>query len=256
MMAGDDGSAMPVYDFSTINGKALGFGEPLRVKRGERVLVHLLNSSPTEVHWVALAGHRFQVIALDGNAVGRQQTVEMLRLGPAERVSAIVEMDAPGMWTQPKTLIWDYRQFADAPDAAVSGAEVVRIPLTFASKFRGHGSEEEWTINGRSYPHTDEPLLTLGTRYRLVMKNLSTDMHPIHLHRHVFEVRRVDGGPEMSGLRKDVLLVPAKSTAEVEFTASQPGRTLLHCHQQDHMDRGFMMVFRGGIYTGAGSRRA
>jgi FtsP/CotA-like multicopper oxidase with cupredoxin domain len=45
-------------------------------------------------------------------------------------------------------------------------------------------------------------------------------------------------------LRKDVVLVPAKSTAEVEFVANNPGRTLFHCHQQDHMDRGFMMVFR------------
>jgi FtsP/CotA-like multicopper oxidase with cupredoxin domain len=25
--------------------------------------------------------------------------------------------------------------------------------------------------------------------------------------------------------------------------ADHPGKTLLHCHQQDHIDRGFMMVF-------------
>jgi FtsP/CotA-like multicopper oxidase with cupredoxin domain len=50
----------PVYDVSTINGKMLGFGEPVRVKQGERVLMHVLNSSPTEVHWIALAGHKFR----------------------------------------------------------------------------------------------------------------------------------------------------------------------------------------------------
>jgi FtsP/CotA-like multicopper oxidase with cupredoxin domain len=48
----------------------------------------------------------------------------------------------------------------------------------------------------------------------------------------------------MAGLWKDVVLVPARTTAEVEFVANNPGRTLFHCHQQDHMDRGFMMVFR------------
>jgi FtsP/CotA-like multicopper oxidase with cupredoxin domain len=48
----------------------------------------------------------------------------------------------------------------------------------------------------------------------------------------------------MHGLWKDVVLVRAKSTVEVEFLANHPGRTLFHCHQQDHMDRGFMMVFR------------
>jgi FtsP/CotA-like multicopper oxidase with cupredoxin domain len=76
------------------------------------------------------------------------------------------------------------------------------------------------------------------------MKNLSLDDHPIHLHRHIFEVTQLGDGPLMRGLRKDVVLIPAKSTSKVEFTADHPGRTLFHCHQQDHMDRGFMMVFR------------
>jgi FtsP/CotA-like multicopper oxidase with cupredoxin domain len=86
--------------------------------------------------------------------------------------------------------------------------------------------------------------LKTGERYRLVMRNLSMDDHPMHLHRHTFEIRRVDGSPEIHGLMKDVVLIPAKTTAEVEFVANNPGRTLFHCHQQDHMDRGFMMVFR------------
>jgi len=30
----------------------------------------------------------------------------------------------------------------------------------------------------------------------------------------------------------------------IEFTADDPGLTLFHCHQQDHMDMGFMMLFR------------
>jgi FtsP/CotA-like multicopper oxidase with cupredoxin domain len=269
---GDDGYMNPVYDVSTINGKMLGFGEPVRVKQGDRVLIHVLNSSPTEVHWIALAGHSFRIIALDGNAVPQPQTGAMLRLAPAERVSAVVEMNNPGAWvlgevrkhiqsagmgvvieyagsagkpawTQPESLIWDYRQFAASEETKPGGENVTRIDLTFDSKFQGHGNEELWRINGKSYPHTDEPILKSGERYRLVMKNLSMDDHPMHLHRHTFEVRRVGGSPEIHGLRKDVILVPAKTTAEVEFVANNPGKTLFHCHQQDHMDRGFMMVF-------------
>jgi FtsP/CotA-like multicopper oxidase with cupredoxin domain len=270
---GDDGYMNPVYDVSTINGKMLGFGEPIRVKQGERLLMHVLNSSPTEVHWVALVGHSFKVVALDGNPVSQPQTVPMLRLSPAERVSAVVEMNAAGVWVlgevrkhvqaagmgivieyagasgkpvwnQPDDLVWNYRQFASPTSTAVRDEEVDRIELSFDSKFQGHGNEELWRINGKSYPNNDEPVLTTGRRYRLVMKNLSLDDHPMHLHRHTFEVRQVEGGPEMYGLKKDVVLVPAKSTAEVEFVANNPGRTLFHCHQQDHMDRGFMMVFR------------
>ncbi len=268
---GDDGFMKPLYDFSTINGKMLSFGEPIRVKQGERVLMHVLNSSPTEVHWVALAGHSFHVVSLDGNSVPQSQTVSMLRLAPAERVSAVVEMNAPGVWVlgevrkhlqqagmgiileyagatgkpqwiQPPDLVWDYRQFALLGRATTT--ETVRIDLVFDSKFQGHGNEELWRINGKSYPQTDEPILKTGQRYRLVLKNLSADDHPIHLHRHTFELRQIDGSPEMHGLSKDVVLVPAKSTAEIEFVANNPGKTLFHCHQQDHMDRGFMMIFR------------
>jgi FtsP/CotA-like multicopper oxidase with cupredoxin domain len=277
-MAAGDGSAMPEYDVTTINGKMLGFGEPVRVKQGERVMMHVLNSSPTEVHWVALSGHRFQVVALDGNDIAQPnpKTVEMLRLAPAERVSAIVEMNAPGVWVlgevrkhvqatgmgivveyanatgapkwiQPEELVWDYGQFADGSGAGAASAsgngEAIEIPLTFEAKFEGHGSEERWTINGKSYPDTESPVLTEGKRYRLVMKNPSLDDHPIHLHRHTFEVTNV-GGVAMRGLMKDVLLIPTKSTSVVEFTANNPGNTLFHCHQQGHMDRGFMMVFR------------
>jgi FtsP/CotA-like multicopper oxidase with cupredoxin domain len=43
---------------------------------------------------------------------------------------------------------------------------------------------------------------------------------------------------------KDTVLVPAGTQLEVEFTADNPGPTLFHCHQQDHMDMGFMMLFR------------
>jgi FtsP/CotA-like multicopper oxidase with cupredoxin domain len=43
---------------------------------------------------------------------------------------------------------------------------------------------------------------------------------------------------------KDTVLVKAGTEAEVTFTANQPGLTLFHCHQQDHMDMGFMMLFR------------
>ncbi|HTJ30961.1 MAG TPA: multicopper oxidase family protein [Acidobacteriaceae bacterium] len=272
MLSSDDGSMKPMYRFSTINGKLLGAGEPLRVKEGQRVLLHILNSSPTEVHWVALSGHTFTVVALDGNAVPVQANVSMLRLAPAERVCAVVEMKNPGVWVlgevrkhlqaagmgvvveyagrlgnaqwrQPQDLIWSYGSFAKKTSEA-KDADVHEIPLVFESKFEGHGAPDRWMINGKSYPETDTIALTEGWRYRLRFINKSLDDHPVHLHRHSFTVRRVGGLSGLDGLRKDVLLVPAKTEATVEFVADHPGLTLFHCHQQDHMDNGFMMLFR------------
>jgi FtsP/CotA-like multicopper oxidase with cupredoxin domain len=98
LLGNEDGSMDPNYKTSTINGRSLGFGEPLRVKAGQQILLHILNSSATDLHWIALAGHQFRVIALDGNPVPQPRIVPMLRLSPAERVCAIVEMNNPGVW--------------------------------------------------------------------------------------------------------------------------------------------------------------
>ena len=84
------------YRSFTINGRMLGHGEPIRVKQGERVLFHVLNGSATEIRSLALPGHTFQVVALDGNPVPNPASVPVLWLGTAERISAIVEMDHPG----------------------------------------------------------------------------------------------------------------------------------------------------------------
>jgi FtsP/CotA-like multicopper oxidase with cupredoxin domain len=273
LLASGDGSMDPVYGVSTINGRVLGFGEPLRVKSGERVLIHLLNSSPSEVHWIALSGHQFKVVALDGNQVPQPQVVSMLRLAPAERISAVVEMNHPGSWVmgevrkhimaagmgmvveysgssgkprwdQPNQLTWDYLPFASADPAPPQQAGVITIPLVFESRFAGHGAMDHWTINGKSYPETTGPTLTAGQRYRLAFVNRSTNDHPVHLHRHSFELRRVPDHPEVRGILKDTILVEARTQVEVEFTANDPGPTLFHCHQQNHMDAGFMMLFR------------
>jgi FtsP/CotA-like multicopper oxidase with cupredoxin domain len=235
-------------------------------------LLHIVNSSATEPHWVALAGHQFQVIALDGNPVGQAAKVSMLRLAPAERVSAVVEMNNPGRWIlgevrthirnagmgivleyanqggkpewqQPTALAWDYFRFAAAGPPPVRDSSTIEIPLAFKSKFTGHGNLDKWMINGKSFPNTDTIVLRQGQRYRLLLKNESSDDHPVHLHRHIFELRRI-AGQDTHGVFKDTVLVDAHKQTDVEFTAENPGMTLFHCHQQDHMDMGFMMLFR------------
>ncbi len=98
------------YQRYTINGRCLGFGEPLRVKEGQRVLFHIVNGSASEDIQLALPGHKFEVVALDGNEVPFPQSVRMLELGTAERIDAIVTMDNPGVWVLGSPTI----RFADA----------------------------------------------------------------------------------------------------------------------------------------------
>jgi FtsP/CotA-like multicopper oxidase with cupredoxin domain len=84
--------------------------------------------------------------------------------------------------------------------------------------------------------------LQQGKRYRLRMANASDDIHPIHLHRHSFELTRIAGQPT-AGVLKDVVMLGGYQRAEIDFIADNPGRTLFHCHQQLHMDFGFMCLF-------------
>jgi FtsP/CotA-like multicopper oxidase with cupredoxin domain len=57
----------------------------------------------------------------------------------------------------------------------------------------------------------------------LAFRNDSGDGHPVHLHRHSFEVINI-GGKSTSGILKDVVVVPRFSTAEVDFVADNPGQ--------------------------------
>ena len=66
----------------------LGRGDPIRVKRGERVLFHALNAGATEIRSLALPGHVFRIIALDGNPVPTQAEVPVLWLNLAGRLVA------------------------------------------------------------------------------------------------------------------------------------------------------------------------
>lgn len=250
------------YKLYSINGKMLGAGEPVRVKTGQRVLFRIVNASATLIHRLALAAHSFRVIALDGNRVPVPQDVPVLELAPGERADAIVEMKTPGVWILGEThaeqrsagmgivieyadrqgaprwlpagdFAWDYTIFGGSTPAAEPEG---RFPM----ELKEHG-QHHWTINGKSYPHTDPVRVQPGRYYRMIFDNQSALAHPLHLHRHTFEITRFLG-KVTSGVRKDVVVVPPWKQVEIDVVASNPGPTLFHCHQQFHMDMGLMTL--------------
>jgi FtsP/CotA-like multicopper oxidase with cupredoxin domain len=99
----------------------------------------------------------------------------------------------------------------------------------------------QWTLNGEAF---SMPMYTVhqGRRYRLKFRNASDDIHPLHLHRHSFELIRIGGKPT-AGVIKDVVMLDGFQEMEFDFVADNPGMTLFHCHQQLHMDFGFMALF-------------
>lgn len=200
--------------------------------------------------------------------------VPALWIGTAERISAIVEMNHPGVWIMgdledgdrrhgmgvvveyagrpgraqwiaPPPFKWNYARFANRSGTASAPDET--FDMTFAKDNAAEEGFNRWTINGVAYPMTgsSEPAtfhLKEGKHYRLRMRNASDDIHPIHLHRHSFELTNLSGEPT-SGVLKDVVMVGGYQEVHVDFAADNPGLTLFHCHQQLHMDFGFMTLF-------------
>src|SRR5579871_4112342 len=191
------------YGSFTINGRMLGSGEPIRVKQGERVLFHILNGSATEIRSLALPGHTFTVIALDGNPIPKPVTVPGLWFGTAERISAIVEMNHPGVWIMgdladddrhhgmgivveysgrtgkaqwipPKPFKWNYAHFGNPVQTPSRPDEV--FEMLFEKQNAAIDGFNQWTINGVAYPLDEmeaKPAFHLheGKRYRIRMRN-------------------------------------------------------------------------------------
>jgi FtsP/CotA-like multicopper oxidase with cupredoxin domain len=206
---------------------------------------------------------------MDGTPVLTPKLVNILQIGVAERIDAIVEMKQPGVWilgstsdrerqqglgvvveyagqtgqpqwAAPEKQTWDYSLFGKTqvphePDG--------RFDLVF-QKIPGERVRfNKWTINGKSFPDTDPLIVQTGKRYRMRFRNESGDTHPLHLHRHSFEITNILG-KLTGGVTKDVVLVNPFSTAEIDFVADNPGLTLFHCHAQLHMDFGFMNLIK------------
>ena len=232
-------------------------------------MFHVLNASATEIRSLALPGHSFTVVALDGNPVPNPTAVPALWIGTAERVSAIAEMNHPGVWilgdlddddrshgmgivveyagrtgkpqwVKPKSATWDYTMFGKG--AALAPDET--IEMLFEKDNAALKGFNQWTINGTAFAMDKmNPMFQLrkGRRYRVRLRNASDDIHPLHLHRHSFELIRIAGKPS-AGVMKDVVMLGGYQEIEFDFVADNPGMTLFHCHQQLHMDFGFMAL--------------
>ena len=174
----------------------------------------------------------------------------MLWIGTAERVSAIVEMNHPGVWVlgnlsdedrergmgtvveyakrkgkpqwaTPKPFQWDYCRFGGPGATAYPQDEVVE--MTFAKQNAAADGFNQWTINGVPFSMDKmEPMfqLSLGKRYRLRMRNASDDIHSMHLHRHSFELTKI-AGKSTGGIIKDVAMLGGYQEMEVDFTADR-----------------------------------
>ena len=94
-----------------------------------------------------------------------------------------------------------------------------------------------WAFNGVAADLPQEPLLVASRdeTVRIAMVNDTAWPHAMHLHGHHFRRLGADGS---AGPLRDTILVDPEETAEIAFTADNPGSWLLHCHMLEHAASG------------------
>ncbi len=100
------------------------------------------------------------------------------------------------------------------------------------------GAEPNYfTINGKSFPETQSITVKKGDVVRLRLAGIGQFTHPMHLHGASFKVVAIDGNPvpEAAQLTRDTLAVNPGERYDIEFTATNPGTWVFHCHVLHHV---------------------
>ncbi|MBI1893915.1 MAG: multicopper oxidase family protein [Candidatus Rokubacteria bacterium] len=269
------GGNTPAYDTMTINGKAYPATQPLKVRKGERVRLRLINASADHSHVIRLAGHRLQVTHTDGNALVQPVEVDAVPMAPSERYDLLFIADRPGVWllycagpghsgAGEQMLVLYEGHEGDKPGAPVEGVADLRLwrydlgrgrdilvrPTGRERSFDlalsgGMMGSDDWTINEKRYPNTDPLRLQKGDRVRVRFRNNSMEAHPMHLHGQSFKVLSLNGRRLPAPIVKDSVDVEAHmGSVEIEFTAYNPGDWFFHCHKPMHMEGGMITLAR------------
>ena len=96
-------------------------------------------------------------------------------------------------------------------------------------------------INGLSWPSTERLTYRLGDPVRWRVINLSSQIHPMHLHGFYYRVQRVGDGVRdeavagAEGRRVVTQMVPASGTLTMEWVPERVGNWLFHCHVMAHV---------------------
>jgi len=254
------------YDAFLANDRTLDDPEVVRVEKGGRVRLRIINGGTATVFFISTGALKSTCIAVDGSPC---QPVEagQYPLAQGQRIDLVVEIPKGG-GTFPVLA-----QVEDDPRQtglilATAGAAVAKISgnakdkaamagLGFEQRLRaakpldvrkpdktframlGEQPGYRWSINGRIHGEHEPFNVKLGERVEITFMNPTSMMHPMHLHGHHFQVVAA-GGARFSGPMRDTVIVPAHAPVTVAFDAKLKGSWFLHCHHLYHMAGGMM----------------
>ena len=246
---------------------------------GGLVRLRLAITDVTRIYSFRIRGAEATVIAVDGNPVPRRFPLDLLQLGPGQRLELAVRMpseegaiasleDARGTKTTTLAMLRsvgpslqrDVRDLAPLepnPIGHVDVAAARHIGLALsataenvsADSICGSLGYSFWAINKVPWPgDTPDPTaplaeLKLGRSYIFDIENLTPRAHPIHLHGMSFTILS-STTRDVQPFISDTYLVQPDEKVQLGFVADNPGDWLLHCHVIEHQKSGMTSYVR------------
>jgi FtsP/CotA-like multicopper oxidase with cupredoxin domain len=258
------------YDAFLANDRTLADPEIVRVERGGRVRLRIINGASSSQFWIDLGELVGRVVATDGHPV-HPVAGSRFPIAMAQRLDILIDLPGAGAFPILARLEGPGRQTGIV--LATAGAQIPRIadnlqaapPLDNSLETRLAATEPlpacpadlvrtialgggmkpyVWSMNGEYWPRTTPLMLNKGQRVEIELVNHSTMAHPIHLHGHAFQVIAIDGRPIQGAVRDTVLVTPMMGRVRIAFDADNPGRWAFHCHNLYHMVTGMLMELR------------
>jgi len=257
------------YDAFLANDRTLADPAVVRVARGGRIRLRVINGASSSQFWVDLGELVGQVVATDGHRV-RPVAGSRFPIAMAQRLDILIDLPQAGAFPILARLEGAGQRTgivlatAGAPISRIAESAQVTPPVDNSLEARLQAAEPlssrpadlvrtielggamkpyAWSMNGEHWPRTRPLMLTKGQRVEIDLINRSMMAHPIHLHGHVFQVIAIDGRP-IHGAVRDTVLVGPMGRVKIAFDADNPGRWAFHCHNLYHMITGMMMEFR------------
>ncbi|WP_144551021.1 multicopper oxidase family protein [Bacillus mycoides] len=269
-----EGHDMSMYDLFTINGKSGELVEPLKVNKGDKVRLRLVNAGYLS-HNIHVHGHDIKVIATDGQPINNPKFIkdQVISIAPGERYDIEFMANNPGKWyvedhgegkaSKGMKAVIEYEGSKEMNDKANEKENLSKLDMTrYGDKKVGeftlnqqynatytmdlntemNGNEMVYTINGKTFPNIDPIPVKKGDLIKVKLINRSKmDDHPMHLHGHFFQALSKDGKPiEGSPIVKDTLNLKPGEEYEVAFVADNPGEWMFHCHDLHHASAGMV----------------
>lgn len=251
------------YDAYLANDRTLDDPEVVRVDKGGRVRLRIINGATATGFTIDTGRIEARLVAVDGQPVvpvlGRLFPVAM-----GQRIDLVLEMPKDGQ-SVPILALRENAPERTGIILATAGTHVGKLgaastrkgplldlalerrlrammPLSARAADRTITTELQGKMEGYTWSQSgfEKPVqVRRGERVSITMRNTSMMAHPMHLHGHRFQVIGTDGA-QMAGAVRDTVLVPPGSTLTVAFDADNPGTFAFHCHHLYHMAAGMM----------------